>query len=135
MGELRAFGLSAMFGLFAVLGLFMVALRPLNVLIIVLLVLYSSVEFVRGYAARKRRLASRLKLSAVVRRFLDGTGRERELENYAHGNLTPYEEEKFLNPLMTIGAKYTVGLTPGVYNEKARTELEALAASLERDGL
>jgi len=59
--ELRAFGLSAMFGLFAVLGLFRVALRPLNVLTIVLLVLYSSLKFVRGYAARKRRLASRLK--------------------------------------------------------------------------
>jgi hypothetical protein len=78
---------------------------------------------------------SRLKLSAVVRRFLDGTGGERELENYVHGNLTSNEEEKFLNPLMAIGAKYTVGLVPGVYNEKARPELEALASKLERDGL
>ena len=82
-----------------------------------------------------RQPGNKLKLSLVLRRFLEGTGADRELEDYAHSKLTNREEREFLDPLQDIASRYTVGFKSGLQNEAARPELSALADKLERDGL
>ena len=75
-----------------------------------------------------------LKPSDVLFRYLDGNGRDRELDDFMSGRMSADENERFLQPLLRISQKYAIGLSPGLLNVEARQEIRALAERLKGEG-
>jgi hypothetical protein len=79
---------------------------------------------------------SKRRPSDILLSYLDGTGRELELDDYVHSNLSDYEKQVIVDPLMDINREFSCVEYPvGIDNPDAGPQLRRLAEKLKHQGM